>query len=93
MASSCGMRGLHWILEKLPRRKDSQALEQATQENGGVTIPGSVKKLCGWGHGLGMNVVVVLGALECRGFSNLNDSVFSGQWCLGSSRMGVTQSH
>lgn len=46
--------GFEWILVK------SSSLEQAAQGCGGVTIPGSVQKLCGcgaWGRGL----VAVLG--------------------------------
>jgi len=54
MASSCIRGGLDWILGK-NYLLSGQALEQATQESGGVTTPGGVQKTCRYGtseHGL-----------------------------------------
>jgi len=42
IGSSCVRGGLDWILGKNSSQKGFQALEQAVQGNGGVTIPGVV---------------------------------------------------
>ena len=60
--------------------KSGQALEQAAQESGGVTIPGDVKKTCRYGtSGHGLADMVVLGwqsdLMILEVFSNLNDSM------------------
>jgi len=62
MASS-GVRGsLDWILGKISLRESGQALEQAAQGSGGVTIPGGVEKMCRCGtSGHGLAGMVVLG--------------------------------
>ena len=67
--------------EKFLLRKSGDALEQAAQVGGGVTVPGSAQEAwrCGAegheaisGHG-GDGLAVGLGDLS--GFSNLNDEV------------------
>ena len=44
MASSCTRRGSGWILGYL-LRKSSEAVAQAAQGGGGVTVPGGVQEL------------------------------------------------
>jgi len=61
MASSCIRAGLDWILGKISLLS-GQALEQAAQGGGGITIPGDVQKTCRCGTlGCGLVGVVVLG--------------------------------
>lgn len=38
MALSCSRGDLNWILEKFPHRKGYQALQQAAQASGGISI-------------------------------------------------------
>ena len=55
MASSCTRRGSGWILGKISSPKSGDALEQAAQGGGRVTVPGSVQETfnrCTKGHGL-----------------------------------------
>jgi len=56
--------------------ESGQALEQAVQGSGGVTIPGGVQKTCGsgtWGYGLAGMVVLGgwLALMILEVFSNL----------------------
>jgi len=61
MASSCVKGDLDWILGKISLQS-GQALEQATQGSGGVTISGGVQKMCRCGTlGHGLVGMVVLG--------------------------------
>ena len=46
MALSCARGGSAWILGKILLRKSGQALKQAAQASGGVTVPGSVQEPC-----------------------------------------------
>ena len=60
--------------------KSGQALEQAAQGGGGVTIPGGVQKMCKCGtSGHGLAGMVVLGgwldSMILEVFSNLNESM------------------
>ena len=41
--------GLGWILGKLYLRKSGEAVAQAAQGAGGVTVPGGVQERCGYG--------------------------------------------
>ena len=49
MASSCARGGLGWILGKLHLRKSGEAVAQAAQGSGGVTVPGGAEEPCGCG--------------------------------------------
>lgn len=58
MAPSCTWGGLDWTQEKFLQRKGGQAQEQAAQGSGGMTLPGSLHKMCrcgAQGHGFGVN--------------------------------------
>jgi len=62
MASSSVRGGLDQILQKISLLQSGQALEQAAQGSGGVTIPGGVQKICRYGSsGHGLARMVVLG--------------------------------
>ena len=79
MASSCIRGGLDWILGKTSSLS-GQALEQAAQRGGEVTIPGGVQKMCRHGlsgHGLGDMIVLGcrLDLMILEVFSNLNDAM------------------
>uniref|UniRef100_A0A8C3Q5B2 Uncharacterized protein n=1 Tax=Geospiza parvula TaxID=87175 RepID=A0A8C3Q5B2_GEOPR len=66
--------------------KDGQALVQAGQGSAGVTIPGSVQKMCecvcgSWGQGLLVALAVLgeqLDLMISEGFPNLNNSMIGG---------------
>ena len=72
MASRCARGGSGWILGKNYSQKSGEALAQAAQGGGGVTIPGGVQKLwrcgtedCGywpwWGYaGVGLDYFIGL---------------------------------
>lgn len=64
MALSCSRGDLNWKFEKFLCRKDFQALQQEVLESpsGGITICGSIQKVCGCGtcaYGLMMNTAVL----------------------------------
>ena len=49
MASSCSRGGSGWLLGKISLRKSSEAVAQAAQGGGGVTVSGGVEGMCGCG--------------------------------------------
>lgn len=62
MASGCARGDLGWTLGKILHGRCSQALEEAVQGSGGVTIPRGVQKVCErgtWGHGLAAGLALL----------------------------------
>ena len=49
VALSCAREGSGWILGKILLRKSGEAVVQAAQGGGGVTISGGVQEMCGCG--------------------------------------------